>query len=285
MNRGNRISVIISKIWKLLIGSRKDFSQTNRTVSVVCVITTLFLIASFIDNLLLGLKEPLMINLICIGLLLVVYGMSRFRKAFKPALALYAMSCYVALAATYIYNGGIDGPALIMFFLTFHLLIALSPKQQHLLWASLHIVLGLSLITAGYLSEDFVKADYHSTAARYIDMGMSYAVSLFVVYIITGNLRRSYERERNIVKRRTQQVAARSEKINEQNERLREIAWMQSHGVRAHVATILGLAELIDSENPACTATREALQGIKTAAKQLDDVVRDINTKARNTDI
>ena len=121
MNRGNRISVIISKIWKLLIGSRKDFSQTNRTVNVVCVITTLFLIASFIDNLLLGLKEPLMINLICIGLLLVVYGMSRFRKAFKPALALYAMSCYVALAATYIYNGGIDGPALIMFFLTFHL--------------------------------------------------------------------------------------------------------------------------------------------------------------------
>ncbi|GAB3921644.1 PAS domain S-box protein [Mucilaginibacter myungsuensis] len=41
-------------------------------------------------------------------------------------------------------------------------------------------------------------------------------------------------------------------KIEEQNERLRQIAWIQSHRVRAPVASILGLAQLCkleDSQN------------------------------------
>lgn len=238
-----------------------------------------------VNNLVLGLTEPLVLNMLCIVLLLFVYGLSRFRKAYKSAFSIYALCCYLALVAAFIYNGGLDGPALILFFLTFHLLIALSPKRMHMLWAALHIILGLSLMVVGYFYTDFVQATYENKVARYIDMGMSYSVSLYFVYVITGNLRRNYEREKNIVKERTQQVAERSEKINEQNARLREIAWLQSHGVRSHVATILGLAELIDAENPDNTANAEALQGIKTAAKHLDDVVRDINTKARNTDI
>jgi predicted transcriptional regulator len=262
---------LVDRIWK-------GFTQINRTVNAVCIITVGFLLASMVTNIALSLTEPLILNLVCIAILIVVYVLSRIYKMYRTAFGVYAFCCYVALITTFIYNDGMDGPAFMFFFLTFHLLIAISPKQQHFLWAVLHIVIGTALMSLEYFYEGTVQVVYDTGFSRYFDVGISYAVSLFFVYIITINLRSNYEREKNIVKRRTQQVAARSAKINEQNERLKDIAWVQSHKVRAHVATILGLADLINTAQPNDAANAEVLNGIKTAAGNLDEVIRDINT-------
>lgn len=268
---------LMDRIWKLLIGSRKGFTEINRMVNAVCVITIGFLAASLATNIALTLFEPLILNLVCIALLLIVYVLARVYKFYKTAFGIYAFCCYVALITTFIYNAGTDGPAFVFFFLTFHLLIAISPKKQHFLWAVLHIVIGTALMSMEYFYEDTVQAGYDTGFSRYFDVGISYAVSLFFVYIITINLRSNYEREKNIVKRRTQQVAARSARISEQNEKLRDIAWVQSHKVRAQVATILGLAELISTDKPNDAVNAEVLNGIKTAARNLDDVIHEIN--------
>jgi PAS domain S-box-containing protein len=66
--------------------------------------------------------------------------------------------------------------------------------------------------------------------------------------------------------------------IQTQNEKLEQIAWIQSHEVRAPVACILGLAQLYD-HNLASEQVTEIMQGIKKAAKQLDKVIIDtVNT-------
>lgn len=70
-------------------------------------------------------------------------------------------------------------------------------------------------------------------------------------------------------------------KIEEQNEAFKEIAWIQSHVVRAPLARLLGLANLLEiSEDESIQENNELLDHIKTSVLELDKIVRDINDKS-----
>jgi len=70
-------------------------------------------------------------------------------------------------------------------------------------------------------------------------------------------------------------------RIQEQNEKLSEIAWLQSHQVRGPVATILGLIPLFNYENPGDKNNIEILEMIRTTANQLDQNIKEVVNKAR----
>jgi signal transduction histidine kinase len=59
--------------------------------------------------------------------------------------------------------------------------------------------------------------------------------------------------------------------IRRQNLKLKKIAWTQSHVIRAPLARIMGLINLLKS-NP----SEEILDLLSTASKELDNVLRDI---------
>lgn len=70
--------------------------------------------------------------------------------------------------------------------------------------------------------------------------------------------------------------------IENQNIQLREIAYTQSHIVRAPLARIMGLVNLINvnSENP----QTELLEYVRSSAHELDDVIRSIVRKTESID-
>lgn len=72
------------------------------------------------------------------------------------------------------------------------------------------------------------------------------------------------------------------QRIRKQNKGLREIAWMQSHKVRSHVATILGLTNILSYENPPDDINATSLKGIRESAEELDKVIREINDKTNS---
>lgn len=69
--------------------------------------------------------------------------------------------------------------------------------------------------------------------------------------------------------------------IEQQNEKLKEIAWLQSHVVRAPLARMMGLTHLlIDDELPE-PEYREYLNEILNSAHELDTIIKDIVHKAQ----
>jgi PAS domain S-box-containing protein len=62
--------------------------------------------------------------------------------------------------------------------------------------------------------------------------------------------------------------------IEQQNKRLKEIAWIQSHEVRSPVASIMGLIQVFNIDNPADPLNREILENIKEATGKLDEITR-----------
>lgn len=64
--------------------------------------------------------------------------------------------------------------------------------------------------------------------------------------------------------------------IEAQNERLKNIAWTQSHIVRAPVARLMGLVDLLKSDKVDSNEKDKILQHIHTSAKELDEVIHQI---------
>ncbi len=71
-----------------------------------------------------------------------------------------------------------------------------------------------------------------------------------------------------------------NERYRQQNERLREIAWTQSHVVRAPLTRLMGLVDLLQTGDTGDMAVEMVLGLIKSSADELDLVVREIVRKA-----
>ncbi len=69
--------------------------------------------------------------------------------------------------------------------------------------------------------------------------------------------------------------------IEAQNQKLREISWMQSHVVRAPLARIMGLIQIFKDTNSAEEEKEKALDYILLSANELDDVIKEITHKTK----
>ncbi|MFD2872359.1 PAS domain S-box protein [Mucilaginibacter ximonensis] len=112
-------------------------------------------------------------------------------------------------------------------------------------------------------------------AVFYKKNGEPYWASLAISPVVDdkGNVKNYIAIERDITERMNYLTA-----IEEQNKQLREIAWVQSHMVRAPLASILGLTDLLINEIKEPTSS-EALDMLKKSANDLDNVIREIVQK------
>ncbi|GGN02367.1 hypothetical protein GCM10010967_41260 [Dyadobacter beijingensis] len=71
-----------------------------------------------------------------------------------------------------------------------------------------------------------------------------------------------------------------NERYRQQNERLREIAWTQSHKVRAPLTRLMGLVDLLRSGDLGTMPFETVLEHVRSSADELDEVIREIVRKA-----
>jgi PAS domain S-box-containing protein len=69
------------------------------------------------------------------------------------------------------------------------------------------------------------------------------------------------------------------EAIEKQNKQLQEIAWIQSHVVRAPLVRIMGLVELMKQYTPEEISLPETFDQILAAALELDNIIKDITSR------
>ena len=222
-----------SRLWNKVAGSPEIISENNRVVNAVLAITVAFMLVSVITNITARLYEPFLISAVLMVLLVIVYYLSRFRGMYKMGFMLYACAGYVTMIVTYLYNAGMDGPVLFLFYLTFHLIITISPKKQHFLWMALHLIIGFLLLSVEHFCPRVVLVRYDSITSRYIDLAFSYVSCLLFIYLLTTYLRKRYERQKEVAEQH-------AEEASEHYKKLEHISWMQSHMMRKQVATILG---------------------------------------------
>lgn len=104
------------------------------------------------------------------------------------------------------------------------------------------------------------------------------------IYVYTQGSKINYKGESahllmaNDITRQLEYIAA----IEQQNKKLNEIAWMQSHVVRAPLASLMGLAHLLSDETNTETegSKAEIAQKLLKSANELDKVIKEISQNA-----
>ena len=74
------------------------------------------------------------------------------------------------------------------------------------------------------------------------------------------------------------------DKIEAQNKKLKDIAWIQSHQMRAKVATILGLGQLINPDDTNDPINKFVIDNLINTSEELDVIIREINEKTQTID-
>lgn len=85
--------------------------------------------------------------------------------------------------------------------------------------------------------------------------------------------------ESDVTERKKQIIA-----IQKQNEQLKEIAWTQSHIVRAPLARMMGIINLFDEGIIQDLEVEEFLNYIKQSGTELDEIIKDIVKKTERVD-
>lgn len=75
------------------------------------------------------------------------------------------------------------------------------------------------------------------------------------------------------------------EAIEKQNEKLKEIAWIQSHVVRAPLSRMMGLIDIIKNYGIDDIENEELLNYLLVSAEELDNIIRDISKKAETINL
>jgi two-component system sensor histidine kinase/response regulator len=73
--------------------------------------------------------------------------------------------------------------------------------------------------------------------------------------------------------------------LEEQNQKLREISWMQSHVIRAPLAKIIGLIPLINDVKENKVEREKMLNYLLSSANELDEVIGNITDKTEAVDL
>lgn len=120
------------------------------------------------------------------------------------------------------------------------------------------------------------RTAYHSESIRYNKNGKAFWVDVNMVPVKDedGNCTHWVSIERDVTDRRKQILA-----IEKQNDQLKEIAWTQSHVVRAPLSRIMGVVNLFEEGCVEETEIEEFLQYIKQSGNELDEIIKDIVKK------
>jgi DNA-binding response OmpR family regulator len=133
------------------------------------------------------------------------------------------------------------------------------------------------VLTADATTETKQKAlsggasDFLTKPFDLVEVGLRIKNLLYTVYLLT-ELRSQNDSLEERVKERTSA-------LEKQNETLRDIAWTQSHVVRAPLARLMGVVALMELEKPTDTELDELLQIVLNSAHELDAIITDISHK------
>lgn len=240
------------KVWELLTGKPSEFELDNRIFNSISVFTLCVLIIFLIANVIIGMKELIALASCLLIIQFGFYYLSRIYKIYKKSFFFYGLISYAALIIEFFYNSGTNGPSLFIFFLTFHLLIAFTPRKTHKVWVLLHLSFSVLLLTIEYLHPQLVPDTYTSRPERYLDLSISYVITLAFIYFATIYLRNMLSKEKNLTEKRSREIEGYNLQILQQNQNLERLNQEKdklfsivSHDLRSPLNTIQSYLEML----------------------------------------
>lgn len=173
----------IQKFWNLIINNRATLIEERTLNAVSFIIGVLFIILTVGNYLILGSAELSIVSFVVFLLLALVFYLNRIKRKRKLATGIFVASVYILQTFIYWYNGGKDGPSILIYFLSFQILVTITPVKTHKYWLLLHMVSVVWLFIAEFIFSEHLPLIYATIEQRLIDLIFSYEIILLSVFL------------------------------------------------------------------------------------------------------
>ncbi len=261
----------IQALWGWLIGARKVFSLENRIFNAVSVMSFIcLLVFVFYNVFVVSIPLLFVVTIVASLIQLLWYYLARFKNKFSLARIGYVIGTYLFLLLNFYYSGGVDGGAMIGFFLIYILFLVVSPRKEQLIITIAYCILTTIAVWLEYANVIVVKNPYLNAQSRFVDIiGTNILMSL-MAFLVLRYLIDNYKKERKLVEAKSKEISY----LHSENKRLIAVL---SHDLRSPLNSIKGFLELLqqgllnDNEQEFMLSQLSGLT--RNTALMLDDLI------------
>jgi two-component system sensor histidine kinase/response regulator len=261
---------MIRSSWKKVIGQPPDFSLEARIFNVICVASAFTVFVTVFSDFLLGLPQLAVLMAVVFVVSVFCYYYSRVKMKLTACMVVYVITINILLIVNFKYNSGIDGPTLLIFTLAYFLTISIIPQKQYWLWITLNLVIVFTLLLLEYNYPGMVLNTYTTKGNRFIDFGLSYFFVVFLIFLVTTAVRKSYRTEQKLV----EQKATELENLNDTKNKLFSIL---AHDLRSPLSSIQNYLEILSdlklNEHERQSIQRELLNSTQNTQQMLANLL------------
>jgi len=256
--------------WKKILGYPPDFSLEARIFNAICLISSICLFLNVFLNFLLGIQQLVILMVAVLIVTVICYYYARFKKKPNTCIVVYMIASNILLIVNYKYNSGINGPSLLIFILSYFLTISVVRKKQYWFWITLNLVVVISLLVFEYISPGAINNTYPERTSRFIDVGYTYLIIVFFIFLVTTSVRKSYHTERKLVEQKATELEFANATMN-------KLFSILAHDLRSPLASIQNYLEILSEykldEGERLSINKELLNSTQNTQEMLANLL------------
>lgn len=213
----------------------------------MCIAVAGFIAFGIVTNALLGLYQLVFI-LAPIGVaLFFVFYYSRFKGKFKLVSKIFITLAYLATVAVYFLNEDLNGPTLIVTFITLSMIFTFTSLKTQWVWALLHVIIFGVLMNIEYWMPDQIPLYYQGRAERFFDIFISYILSVAFISLVLWRMRVSLNDQKDLAEEQRDELKIKSDQLEEANGQLNKVFSVISHDLRNPLISVEGYLKTLAS--------------------------------------
>lgn len=198
---------------KHILNPKGDYSIEKYIFQVISLMTIGILCIFMLVDTIADIPLPPYLLEILLVLQFLFLFLSQVQRIYSYIINTYILIGFIALAINYKLNAGINGPTLILFFMTFQLALSVTERRWYPFWMVLHIVVPIGCIIVESYYPSLVQGRYRSQREQYIDMGTCFIVAILYIYLVTTRIRMYLLKQQEISARKSIELAASAMKL------------------------------------------------------------------------
>lgn len=196
----------ILRFWKYLVGSPVAFPLQARIYHSICLMVMLVMAYNIPFSLLIGLHWLAAAACVLTVLQYYLFRLSRFGGKTDVSRTFTLLLFYIFFVYNYFSNSGINGSGMLSFASWAFIAMAITPPRQQW-WAGAFIAVSVVMVMIyEYNYPDTVQNTYKSLEDRFIDIGSTILVFIFLSIITFTFVISNYTKERNTALQKANQL-------------------------------------------------------------------------------
>lgn len=257
----------------------RQFISACRIASSYCLIVQLI-------NLLGGPHPALIALVFCLMVLLEWMRYKAVRYGISLSLQWgFALSTSISLALAWMLNGGLHGSVPMVYLLALFLSLSISESQRFPIFC-LYLGVALFCLIMQATQPEWIDF-YESPRVQFLDSAMGLLTAMFALGYGTNQFKSSYDRQRNRVIRKNEEISKAYLDVYATNDRMQRVMRRNhehlhiiAHDLRNPVAAVIGLVEVCREEHELTPALAKDLDTMEHAAMQALDLIQHLSEVA-----